>query len=143
MRRQAAKKPKAGKGHEMAGFSFQAERVIEAFAAGMGLVAHAAPDRSYGFEFDRSGTLSLVPSDDGGRIIICLARMPGHADDALRTRLLEAAGFDQSVGATVHAALAPDGAFVFAVNVDESDFELPLLHKALSRLIEIHDSLLQ
>lgn len=125
----------------MGQFSIAAERVIEAFAVSMGVAAHAAQDRSYGFEFDRSGTLSILPSDDSKRIIICLTRMPDRPNAALPARLLESAGFDRSLNVMVHAGLAPDGAFVLVAGIDESDFDLQMLHRTLSRLIELHNSL--
>jgi hypothetical protein len=125
----------------MAQFSMAAEQVIEAFAASMGVVAQAAPDRSYGFEFDSSGTLSLVPSDDSKRIIVCLTRMRDQPNAGLSARLLESAGFDPAVNTTVHAGLGPDGAVVLAAGIDENDFDLQILDGTLSRLIELHNSL--
>jgi type III secretion system chaperone SycN len=125
----------------MASFSTATRRAIESFAANMGVTAQAAADHSYGFEFARSGRLSIVPSEDGERVIVCLARVPHRADTSMQRRLLDLAGFDPMSGAMVHAGMASDGTFVFALNLEEERFDLQLLDEALSTLSERHDSI--
>jgi type III secretion system chaperone SycN len=125
----------------MASFSTATRRVIEQFAANMGVTAQAAADHSYGFEFARSGRLSIVPSEDGERVIVCLARVPHRVDTSMQRRLLDLAGFDPMSGAMVHAGMAPDGTFVFALNLEEERFDMQLLDEALSTLGERHDSI--
>lgn len=95
----------------MASFSTMATLVIESFAANMGVKAEIAADQSYGFAFARSGRLSIVPSEHGGRVIICLERVPYRADAALQRRLFDLAGFDPANGVMIHAGMAPDGAY--------------------------------
>jgi type III secretion system chaperone SycN len=124
----------------MASFPATARQVIESFAANMGVTARAAADHSYGFEFARSGRLSIVPSEDGERVIICLARGPHRADTSMQRRLFDLAGFDPASGAMVHAGMAPDGTFVLALNLEEERFDMQLLDEALSTLSERHDS---
>jgi type III secretion system chaperone SycN len=125
----------------MASFSTATRRVIEQFAANMGVTPQAAADHSFGFEFARSGRLSIVPSEDGERVIVCLARVPHRADTSMQRRLLDLAGFDPMSGAMVHAGMAPDGTFVFALNLEEERFDMQLLDEALSTLSERHDSI--
>jgi type III secretion system chaperone SycN len=125
----------------VASFSTTARRVIESFAANMGVTARAAADQSYGFEFARSGRLSIVPSEDGARVIICLARVPHRADASTQRRLFDQAGFDPASSAMVHAGVAPDGTFVLALNLEEERFDMQLLDEALSMLSERHDSI--
>jgi type III secretion system chaperone SycN len=125
----------------MAAFSTMARRVIESFAANMGVAAQPAADHSYGFQFARSGRLSIVPSEDGERIIVCLARVPHRADTSTQRRLFGLAGFDPASGAMVHAGMTPDGTFVFALNVEEGRFDMQLLDEAFSTLNERHDSI--
>ena len=86
----------------MGQFSTAAQRAVEDFATNVGLDATPAPDGSYGFELSRSGTLSLMPSDSGDRIIISLARVPYRSDIATERRVLELAGLDQTTSMFVH-----------------------------------------
>jgi type III secretion system chaperone SycN len=123
----------------MATFSTMAKRVIESFAANMGVTAQAAADHSYGFEFARSGRLSIVPSEDGERVIVCLARVPHRADTSMQRRLLNLAGFDSAGSAMVHAGMALDGTFVLALSLEEERFDMQLLDEAFSKLSELHN----
>ena len=125
----------------MVPFSTMARRVIELFAANMGVTAQAAADHSYGFEFARSGRLSIVPSEDGQRVIVCLARVPHRADTSMQRRLFNLAGFDAVSNAMVHAGMAPDGTFVLALDLEEERFDMQLLDEALSMLSELHHSI--
>jgi len=118
-----------------------ARQVIESFAANMGVTAQAAADQSYGFEFARLGKLSLVPSQDGARIIVCLARGPQRTDTSMQKRLFDLAGFVSASGAMVHAGMMRDGTFVLALNIEEERFDMQLLDEALSTLSDLHSSI--
>lgn len=115
----------------MSQFSTASQRVIEAFAASMEIAVELSPDSTYCFEFAQSGTLSLVPSQDGLRILICLARPPYHLDANSYTKFLQIAGFDLTLGAMVQAGLGENGAFVLATTIDESEFTAELLDQAV------------
>jgi hypothetical protein len=120
--------------------SSRAVQVIEAFAAGLGLPPQSAPDGSYNFVFARSGTLSLAPSDDGRRVIVCLVRVPYRADVALEKRFLDLAGLDPTSSTFVRVGRASDGSMALAVDLDDSQFDPQSLDGALRRLIDLHDS---
>jgi type III secretion system chaperone SycN len=126
----------------MAQFSTMATRVIESFAANMGLTAVVAADHSYGFEFARLGRLSIVPSEYGDRVIVCLARSPHRTDSSSRRMLLDLAGFRPATNTMLHAGLAPDGSFVLALDIDSERFDMQLLDEALSALDELHNSIM-
>ena len=126
----------------MAKFATAARLVIEGFAASMGIQAQPAPDHSYGFEFSRLGKLSIAPSEDGKRVIMCLARGPHRADAAMQRRILSVAGLDPVIGAMVHAGMAPDGSLVLAIDFEEERFDMQLADTALARLGELHDSVI-
>jgi hypothetical protein len=125
----------------MAGFSSTAERVVEDFAAGLGLPAIRAPDGTYGFIFERSGTLSLVASEDGRRVIVSVARVPFWSNVVTERCFLDVAGLDATTGALVHAGMAPDGSLVLAMDIDDDKFDLQSIDRSLRRLFELHDSL--
>jgi type III secretion system chaperone SycN len=123
----------------MAQFSSGALQAIAAFAASLGLPPEAAPDGSYNFVFARSGTLSLAPSDDGKRVLICLARVPYRSDVNLEKRFLDLAGMDPTTSTFVHAAMASDGNLVLAIDLEDGRFDRHSLDLALRRLIDLHD----
>lgn len=120
----------------MSQFSAATQRVIEAFAASMDITGELTPDNTYGFEFADSGTLSLVPSQDGARIVVCLAPPPYRMDPNSHLRFLELTGFAPAIGTMVHAALGQNGDFVLAASIDESEFTVQLLDQTVSTLIE-------
>ncbi len=121
--------------------SIIAERTIEAFAANIGVQAHAAADGSYGFELARSGKLSIVPSEDGKRLIISLSRAQKRADISTQMRLLRVAGFDPVSGDMIYAGIARDGLYVFALSIEDERFDAHTLNDALSKLITLHNSI--
>jgi hypothetical protein len=128
-------------GQLMTRFSTMATRVIESFAAGMGIMPLEAEDHSYGFEFEKRGKLSIVPSEDNDRVIVCLARQPRRSYDSTRRLLLDLAGFNSSGNEAIHAGIAPDGSFVLAIDLDVARFDLQLLDQTLSELDALHDSI--
>jgi hypothetical protein len=124
----------------MAQFSTMARIVVEKFAENLGLSAQVAPDHSYGFVLARSGTLSLVPSEDGKRIIVSLARVPNRSDIAMQLRFFDLAGLHFGASTCIHAGIAPDETMVLATDVDEERFDMQSLDETLSRLIELQNA---
>ena len=116
-------------------------RAIESFAAKMRVSARAAADNSYGFQFSRSGTLSILQSEDDGRIIVGLARAPNCLDASTQMHLLSLAGFDARSCATVHAGIALDGTCVLALAFEETQIDEQSLDEALFRLRELQSSI--
>lgn|ERR1700733_1185212 len=123
-------------------FSTRARIAIERFAEILGCAANAAPDQSYGFVFARSGTLSVLPTEDGERIIVALARAPNRSDIALQLRFFALAGLQSDSKTFVHAGMAPDETMVLAVDLNEDGFDVQSLDNAVSRLIELQQSVL-
>jgi hypothetical protein len=124
----------------MGQFSMKALQVIDNFAASMGLPAIPASDGSFGFVIDHVGTLSLVASDVGRRVIVGLDRIPFRSDTAMERNLLDLAGFDPTTSTFAHAGMASDGTMILAVDFDEDRFDLQSLDYAVERLTALHDS---
>lgn len=121
----------------MSQFSLASQRVIEAFAASMEIAIELSPDSTYGFEFEQSGTLSLVPSQDGLRILVFLARPPYRLDADSHMRFLQLAGFDSNLGTMLHAAIGENGAFVLSASIEESEFSVQQLELIVFTLTQI------
>jgi hypothetical protein len=126
----------------MATFSTMARRVIESFAAGMSVPAQAAADHSYGFEFARSGKLSIILSREGARVIISLARSSDRADITTQMRLLSLSGFDSISGAMIHAGISSTGAFILALDIEEDHFDVQVLNDSLVNLAKLLNSII-
>jgi hypothetical protein len=124
----------------MAQFSASALQVIERFAGNMGLPAIPAPDGSFGFVIERAGTLSLVASEVGTRVIVGLDRVPYRSDISMERRFLDLAGFDPTTANFVHAGMAGDGSMVLAIDFDDERFDMQSLDFAVGRLMALHDS---
>jgi type III secretion system chaperone SycN len=125
----------------MASFSVGALRAIETFAASLGLPVRPARDGSFSFVFDRSGTLSLTPSNDGARTLVSLARVPPRHDLTVERRALDRAGLNPTTNQFLHAGLAADGSLVFAVSVEDGDISLPALESCFEQLTAAHDAI--
>ena len=107
----------------------------------LGLPVQAAVDNSFGFAFERSGLLTMTPSDDGERLIVSLAREQSRYDVDFEMRVLESAGFDPSTQSFLHTGLSNEGSVVVAVEIDENSADLPAIDSAVRRLIETHEAL--
>jgi type III secretion system chaperone SycN len=125
----------------MASFSIHALRSVEAFAASLGLPARPARDGSFTFVFERSGTLSLTPAEDGAQALVSLARRPARSDSNLERRALARAGLDPATNRYLHAGLAGDGSVVFAIGIDDTALDLPTLESCLRELNAAHDAI--
>lgn len=119
-------------------FSRLSQPALEAFAAHLGLPLRPAADGSVSFAFARSGTLSLTPSRDGGRILMSLARDGLHLDEARERRLLGLSGFDAAFDRAVHVGITRGGSVVFALALDDEEVSLPVLDACLRHLMDLH-----
>jgi len=124
----------------MIGFSNRAFNVIEGFAANME-IPHIAPanDGSVTFDFERAGTFSFTPSQDGSRALLSLkrARMNSQVDDL--TRFLALSRWDSHLGLPVSAGMSADGGLVLVASIDEPDLNVQTVEQCLDRLIALHD----
>lgn len=126
----------------MAQFSNRARIAIERFAETLGCAARAAADQSYGFSLSRSGTLTFLPTEDGNRIIVALGRQPNRSDLGLQLRFLALAGPQSGSATFVHAAMTADETMVLATDIDDEGCDVQSLDQAVSRLIELQQSVL-
>lgn len=117
-------------------FSLQAERLIESFAANLGLAARPASDGSYSFVFEQSGTLTFTPSTDGERLFLSLSGKPDRIREDHLERLLSVAGPDISTERFLSAGLTSDNTAIFAVSLEETELNLPTLETCLQQLME-------
>ena len=119
--------------------SMRVRQAIESFAAKMGVIARVAADHSYGFEFSRLGTLSILQSEDDDKVIVSLARVSNRVDALTQRRLLNLAGYDSRSNSTVQAAIASGETCVLALAFDEINFDEQSLDEALFRLNELQN----
>jgi hypothetical protein len=126
----------------MTPFSIRAVRAIESFAAHLGVQAQAGPDHSYGFEFAKSGRLSIASSEDGKRVILALARASDRVNASTHLQVLVLAGVDRLSGAMIHAGVAACGVLILAVAIEEEYFDTQAIDDSLSTLIRLHDSII-
>jgi hypothetical protein len=121
-------------------FTVKARSAVEAFAENLGVAAVTAADGSFGFSFVRSGEVSILPSDDGSRVILCLARRTRDRSRATPLKLFRAAGLDAATGAFVHAGTVADDRHILAIDIDEAQFNSQAIHEVISTLVRLHDA---
>lgn len=114
---------------------------IKSFAERAGIAAVPARDGSYSFTFERSGTLSFVPSENGDGLIIFLMRTPPYPDSRRELKALQLAGDDRPTGRSLHAGVTQDGAIIVSFVLDNSDVDVPTVLACIDRLISVQDEL--
>lgn len=115
-------------------FSTRALMTIEAFAGNIGIAAMPAADGSFSFVFDRSGTLTLTCAADGTRTLASLYMRPVRMDEKREQLLLSLAGPDITTRRFLSTGVAPDGAVMFVVGIDDEEMNLPTLEICLQQL---------
>lgn len=121
-------------------FSRQSLQVVEDFARSLGLQAEAAPDGSYSFAFEYSGTFTLTASDTDDLTIASLSRWPAREEALSELRLLACAGLQPTSGTLVHAGMARDGSYVTSVQIARDFLDLPQLDAAFRQLAQALDN---
>lgn len=118
-------------------FSSRTLPVVEAFVRSLDLPLKLAQDGSCSLAFARQGTLSLVPSERGDRILVSLAFTSRLTEAVADRRLLDLAGLDARNNVLIHAGKAEDGSHVLTVALPEDGFDLPLLDATVRRLQDL------
>jgi len=123
--------------------SQQFTQTIEDFANSMQMKNRLEPaaDGSFTFEFEQSGTLSLLPSQDDRHIFVALGRPPCSSDGTYLEKFLKSAGVDEDENQPLHAGISPNGQFYYVTVLPVQQFDLPGLESCLNRLIWVHDEL--
>lgn len=126
-----------------AAFTPRAFAVLEGFAGSLGLPLRPAADGSVGFAFARQGQLQFTPALDsqreGARVLVSLARRPPRLDDQTAERALGLARLDPTTGRIIHAGLSPDGSIVFALGLEDGEFDLPAIEASIRMLSTCQD----
>ena len=115
-------------------FSNQALQAIEAFAGSLGVPLTPAPDGSYSFVFERSGTLTLTSASDGERTLVSLAVRPHRLDQEIEARLLALAGPDMTTERFLSTGLTRHGEAMFVVSIDDGEISLPVLETCMQQI---------
>lgn len=126
----------------MAEFSSQAQQTIAAFAESMMMngVPRPAADGSYTFLFEKSGTLTLIPASDGRNVILAVGRRPAIDDVSTMRVFFGNAGLEVTSTGPLHAGIAPNGDYYYAVVIPNGRFNLPTLETALNECFAAHDA---
>lgn len=117
----------------MAKLGSSAHGTVRQFAGQMDIDAYEAPDGAYSFDFERSGRLSILASEEGTVIVSLTARI--HLGD-LRgfARLAALGGYDRDRDQLVHCGMNRSDQPVLAVQCDPTGFSLPWLTESFSLL---------
>jgi hypothetical protein len=124
----------------MSSFSPRALSVLESFAGSLGLPVRIAGDGSVGFAFARHGTLGFTPSQRGGRVLVSLSRRPSRLDERAAERVLGFARLDPTTGRIVQAGVSRAGEVVFALGIEDAEFDLPTIETTMQALSACHDA---
>jgi hypothetical protein len=121
----------------MAVFEPATSMTLGRFAERLGVPFRPAADGSVSFRFERSGTLTATPSDDGRSVVLSLAHRPDRPAEQAEWTLLNSAGHDTMLNRFVHAGLDRDGGYHWAVIIANDELSEQLVERCLERLIDI------
>ncbi len=116
-------------------FSSVSKKVVEDFAAHMGIAAQTPADNAYVFEFSASGILSLAPSDDANRILVCLSPNAFTSAAVSAEAFLQLAGPDPETGLMLHVGVGEEGALALIIGIEEGEFTTQFLDQAVALLL--------
>lgn len=119
----------------MARLGASAQATVRQFARQMDVDAYEAPDGAYSFDFEQSGRLSILATDEGEVIVsltgrIILGDLRGFA------ALAGLGGYDRDQDRLVHVGLNRAGQPVLALRSEPMAFALPDLTQGFSLLSE-------
>lgn len=117
----------------MAKLGSSAQATVRQFAGQMDIEAYEAPDGAYSFDFERSGRLSILASDEGTVIVSLTARLL-LGDIRGYARLAGLGGYDRDRDQLVHCGMNKSDQPVLAVQCDPSGFSLPWLTESFTLL---------
>lgn len=110
-----------------------AQATVRQFAGQMDIDAYEAPDGAYSFDFERSGRLSILASDEGMVIVSLTARLI-LGDIRGYARLAKLGGYDRDRDQVVHSGLNRSDQPVLAVRCEAAAFSLPWLTASFALL---------
>lgn len=117
----------------MAKLGAAALSTVKQFAGQMDVDAYEAPDGAYSFDFEQSGRLSILASDEG-QVIVSLTGRIVLGDLRGFARLASLGGYDIERDEMVHSGLNRSGQPVLALRADPVAFSLPQLTEAFTLL---------
>jgi hypothetical protein len=109
--------------------------VIGDFATYLGLPPIAQAAAPVRFEFSHWGNLTLTMAEESRRVLVFLERAPAFGAAPVEPALLARAGFDATQGWFVHAGLADDGGPLCFISIEEVEFDLVTLDRAITHLV--------
>lgn len=124
----------------MPSLSNAAKSTVSQFAASLGLPARENSDGSFGFDFSATGRMSVTQDGDGQRVLVSVTRRTLLDGVVALARLAAQAG-PMPDGRVVQAGLTATDQPVLVIALDERQFDLPALDRALTDLRRIYDGL--
>ncbi|MGR3483862.1 MAG: hypothetical protein ACU0BF_00815 [Paracoccaceae bacterium] len=118
----------------MADLAPAARDVMRRVAAGMGLELPADAAGPVVLDYDRTGRLAVMASDDEARVIVSLTAPLSVTGAAARGALLALAGHDPATGQVVRAGLSGDDRAVLSTDRPMQGFDQPDFEAALAQL---------
>lgn len=120
--------------------SNSAKSTVSQFAGNLGLMARENEDGSFGFDFSETGRLSVMADEGGQHVLISVTRRTMLDGLIALTRLACQAGMLPD-GRLVQAGLTSTDQPVLILAMNERDFTLPALDRALNDMRAIYASI--
>lgn len=115
-------------------------KIVDEFAAHLGVDAVGAADGSVSFIFSHAGILNFLGDGSSGDIFVSLSRECQFKEPSRLMAFMSKAGFNSSLGCLVHTGLSADGFLVAAVRADARSLSVPEIVRYFERLSELHQA---
>jgi hypothetical protein len=111
-----------------------AQSTVERFAAEMGLPGQPNEDDTFGFDFERSGRLSIMAAPEGNTVLVSLTGRLMLEGPLALARLTQQAGYDPLADRVVQVGLTRAGQGVLTIAIPEQGFDIVALQATFDRL---------
>ncbi len=124
----------------MTNLSNSAKSTVSQFAGTLGIPARENSDGSFGFDFSATGRLSVTQDAEGRRVLVSVTRRTVLDGVVALARLAAQAG-PMPDGRFLHAGLTATDQPVLVIALDERQFDLPSLDRALNDMRRVYDGI--
>jgi hypothetical protein len=114
--------------------SRSAQSTVERFSAELGLPGQPNEDGTFGFDFERSGRLSVMAAPEDNSVLVSLTGRLMLEGPLALARLVQQAGYDPLGDRIVQVGLTRAGQGVLVVAIPEQAFDIVALQATFDHL---------
>lgn len=111
-----------------------AQSTVERFAAELGLPGQPDEEGGFGFDFQRTGRLSIIAAPEGNTVLVSLTGRLMLEGPLALARLIQQAGYQPLTDRVVQVGLTRAGQGVLQIAIPEQAFDIVALQGTFDQL---------